>query len=93
MYNNINHNELFQNLLSAHYNLRSGPYSYIEKIEKNLKYLKENTLSKPLEYSIQTIEGRESYLEAIEFLKEQKSLPKLILDERLSKSAEDRIKD
>lgn len=93
MYNQIDFYELSKNLLIAHNNLRKDPQSYIEKVEKMMKSLKGNILSKPLEYSVQTVEGKAIYLEAIEFLKKQKPVPKLKHDERLSKACEDHVRD
>jgi hypothetical protein len=93
MYNQIDHKVLSKNLLIAHNNLRSDPISFIEKIEKTMKQLKGNILSRPMEFSVQTIEGKNAFLEAIEFLKKQKPIPKLKYDERLSKSSDDHIKD
>jgi len=93
MYNQIEHKELTKNLLIAHNNLRTDPQSYIEKVDKTMKMLKGNILSKPLEYAVQTVEGKNAFLEAIEFLKKQKPILKLKYDERLSRSADDHVKD
>jgi len=93
MYNQIDHKEIAKQMIIAHENLRIDPSSYIEKVEKTMKQLKGNILSRPLEYAVQTVEGKDAFLEAIEFLKTQKPVPKLQYDERLSKSAEDHVKD
>lgn len=93
MYNKIDHNELAKELLQTHNNLRSDPKSFIPKLEATMKQFKGTILSKPMEYAVQTVEGKDAFVDAIEFLKKQNPVPKLQYDERLQKSASDHVND
>jgi uncharacterized protein YkwD len=94
MAKSINYEEIVKEIVQQHNELRVNPQSYIPKLENSLKYYKENKIfAPPEEDPIKTTEGPEAVQEAINFLKNQKSLPKLILSEQICKACQDHIKD
>ena len=66
---NTNWEELRQAIVDEHNKLRSDPLSYIPILEAQLEYFKDSVLYRPGETPVQTYEGKEAYLKAIEFLK------------------------
>ena len=76
-------------------NLRKNPKSYIPLIEAEMKLLKKNNILKKLDSNlqIQTIEGKDAYLDAIKFLQLQQPVPPLKEETRLSSAAMDLVKD
>ena len=60
-------------------NLRKDPKSYIPLIEEEMKSLKKNDVLKRKDSNlqIQTMEGKEAYLDAIKFLEYQQPVPPL----------------
>ena len=94
MSKSINYDELIKEIYQQHNELRTNPQSYIQKLENSLNYYKENNIYSPQdEDPIKTTEGIEAVQEAINFLKNQKSLPKLILSDKINKACQDHIKD
>ena len=94
MSKSIHYDELIKEIYQQHNELRTNPQSYIQKLENSLKYYKENNIYSPQdEDPIKTTEGIEAVQEAINFLKNQKSLPKLILSDKINKACQDHIKD
>lgn len=93
MYTQIDHKQLSKDLLKASNQLRSDPKCFIEKLEATMKQFKGTILSKPMEYAIQTVEGKDAFLDAIAFLKKQSPVPTLQYDERLEKSSTDHVYD
>lgn len=89
----VNFNKLKQEILEEHNKVRSNPASYIPKIEKILTYFKGDVIYKPGEIGVQTDEGKAVYKEAIEFLKKQKAIGTLVLNENLSRAAQDHCND
>ncbi len=87
------HTEIRESVLLEHNKLREDPQSYIPILEKYLSYFKENVLVKPGDNRIQTYEGKSAFIEAIEFLKSQKTVRALILDGNLCLAAEDHLND
>jgi len=76
-------------------NLRKDPKSYIPLIEYEMKSLKKNNILKKKDSNlqIQTLEGKEAYLDAIKFLEHQQPVPPLNEESRLSSAAMDLVKD
>jgi uncharacterized protein YkwD len=89
----INYEEIREALFREHNLLRTDPKSYIPHLEEHMNYFKDNILAKSGEIPIQTNEGKEAFQEAIEFLREQKPVQPLNLDEKLTKAAEDHVAD
>ena len=94
MSKSVNYEEIIKEIYQQHNELRINPQSFIPKLENSLKYYKDNKIySPPDEDPIKTTEGIEAVQEAINFLKNQKGLTKLILSEEISKACQDHIKD
>lgn len=94
MTKSINYEELIKEIYQQHNELRTNPLSYVQKLENSQRYYKDNNIySPPDEDPIKTTEGSEAVQEAINFLKNQKNLPKLILSDKISKACQDHIKD
>ena len=76
-------------------NLRKDPKSYIPLIEEEMKSLKKNDVLKRKDSNlqIQTMEGKEAYLDAIKFLEYQQPVPPLKEESRLSSAAMDLVND
>ena len=72
---------------------RTNPTSFVEILSNNLKYFKGNIFARPGSVALQTVEGRAAFEEAIDFLKTQKPLGALKVDERLSQACKDHIND
>ena len=73
--------------------VRRNPQSYIEKLEKSLKYYKDNILYKENEIAIETSEGAEAVKDAIDFLKNQNPVQELIYSKDIALSCKDIIDD
>lgn len=84
---------LSKELLICHNNLRKKPSSYIPKLEEWLKRFKDNILELPGENPLRTFEGPKGVEDAIEFLKYQKPVQELKINELLSKAAFDHAMD
>ena len=94
MSKSINFEEIAKEIFQQHNLIRSSPQTYIPKLENSLKYYKDNKIySPPDEDPIKTTEGPEAVQEAIDFLKNQNSLPTLKLSEQINKACQDHIKD
>ena len=94
MSKSLNYEETIKEIFHLHNELRTNPKSFIPKLENSIKYYKEdNIYSPPDEEPIKTLEGKEAVHDAIKFLENQKSLPKLFLSEEISKACQDHIKD
>ena len=94
MSKSINYEDISNEIYKLHNELRSNPQSFIPKLENSLKYYKDNKIySPPDEDPIKTTEGPEAVQEAIDFLKNQNSLPTLKLSEQINKACQDHIKD
>ena len=89
----IDYNQLSKEILQGTNHLRTDPKSFIPKLEATMKQFKGTILSKPMEYAVQTVEGKDAFIDAINFLKNQKPVPTLQYDERLSKSSRDHVAD
>ena len=91
----INFNLIQMSLYEELNKLRQNPKSYIPLIEAEMKTLKKNNILKRKDSNlqIQTIEGKEAYEDAILFLKQQKPVPALKKENKLSYAAQDLVKD
>ena len=91
----INFNLIQMSLYEKLNKLRQNPKSYIPLIEAEMKSLKKNNILKRKDSNlqIQTIEGKEAYEDAILFLKQQKPVPALKKENKLSYAAQDLVKD
>ena len=76
-------------------NLRKNPKSYIPLIELEMKSLKKNNILKKRDSNlqIQTVEGKDAYIEAINFLQNQEGVPPVKEESRLNSAALDLVKD
>ena len=83
----ISWDELRQAIVDEHNKLRSDPQSFIPILEAHLDYFKDSILYRPGETPVQTYEGKEAYLHAIEFLKKVEAVEGLTLHEGLTQAA------
>lgn len=93
MSSTIDFEKLSESILTEHNRIRQDPQSYIPLLKDYLKHFKDDVLHKPKEAPLQTYEGKAAFEEAIQFLKKQKPLEALTSDERLSKAADDHVRD
>ena len=85
---------LIKQLVEQHNIIRKNPASYVPHLEKHLTYFKGDVMYKPGETcGLQTNEGKAAYNECISFLKSQKALGEVTLDEQLSRAAQDHADD
>jgi len=91
--NVVNWDELKQSIVDEHNKLRSDPQSYIPILEAQLENFKEKVLYRPGETAVQTYEGKEAFLVAIEFLRHVQPVEGLTHHESLSKAASDHAVD
>ena len=88
---------IYENLKSdlyiSHNKLRNNPESFIPILERDMKYLIGNILSRPDETPILTNEGRDAYEEAIMFLRNQESCHSLNNSIYLELAADQHAKD
>lgn len=89
----INYEELENELLRQHNEIRTNPKNYISKLRDCLNYYKDKIYHKPDEDPIQTYEGISAVKEAIQFLRNQKSVHELTLNKDISKACKDHIND
>lgn len=89
----IDFEELATNLIKEINSVRANPQAYIDILEKDKSFLKENVLYRPDEDPLKTHEGEVAYDEAIEFLRNAKPLHELQASEHLSKASLDHAND
>lgn len=84
-----------QSVLTESNRLRADPTSYIPILKEYMTYFKDddNILYKPNQTPLETYEGKNAYLEAIDFLKRQRPVQTLTFDERLTKAAQEHADD
>lgn len=88
-----NWEELRQSIVDEHNKLRSDPHSYIPILEAQLEYFKDSILYRPGETPVQTYEGKEAFLQAIEYLRTVEPVEGLTLHEGLTSAANDHAAD
>ena len=89
----IDYEELALNVFNEQNRARTNPKAYIEKLEYSMKFFKDKILYEPDELPIETYEGVQGFLDAIEFLKNQKPLESLQYSGHLSQACKDHAKD
>lgn len=89
----INFNELTQNIIKEINIARTDPEAYIQILENDKQYFKDNVLYRPNEDPLRTQEGESAHDEAIDFLKSQVALKELTFSEHLSQACLDHVKD
>ena len=89
----VNFNKLKQEILAEHNKVRANPQSYIPILKTILGYFKKDVIYKPGQVSIQTEEGQKVYQDCIKFLEKQKPIGTLVLNDNLSKAAQDHCND
>ena len=85
----VNFEELRKQIFQELNKIRTDPKSYVRNLEQYISYFRPQTniLAKPNEVPVQTEEGAEAFRNAIEFLRKQKSVSKLELNDNLNKAA------
>ena len=93
MSKNIDFEELEEQIYQTHNQIRKNPQSFIPKLKESLNHFREKIYHKPGEDPIQTYEGPEAIEDAINFLKSQRPVKELILDENISRACKDHAYD
>ena len=93
MSKNIDFEELEKQIYQILNQIRKNPQSFIPKLEESLNHFREKIYHKPGEDPIQTYEGPEAIEDAINFLKSQRPVKELILDENISRACKDHAYD
>jgi uncharacterized protein YkwD len=88
-----NFDQFTSELYQEHNRLRNDPQSYIPIIEKELTQLRDKILYRPGETPLQLSEGKSSYEDAINFLKQQYAVPELKVNGHLETAAQSHAKD
>ena len=89
----IDYNEIEEDIINAHNEIRRNPFSYITKLKEISNYFKDKIYHHPKEDAILTHEGIESIEEAMQYLKSLKQLGPLIHSEEISKACRDHVLD
>ena len=89
----IDYQQLALDVFNEQNRVRTNPDSYIEKLERATKFFKDKIFRHPAELPIETYEGVQGILEAIEFLKKQKPVEALQYSGELSQACKDHAKD
>ena len=89
----VNFNKLKQEVFEEHNKIRANPKSFIPILKTVLGYFKKDVIYKPGQIPLQTNEGQKVYQETINFLEKQKPLAALVLNENLSRAAQDHAND
>lgn len=89
----INYTELASSVISEINLARTQPLKYVEILERDMGFFKENILYRPDEEPLRTEEGEAAHLEAIEFLKKQDPLHELVNHEKLELACLDHATD
>ena len=89
----LNLDEIEKELFKLHNKIREDPQSYIPKLKDYLKYFRNKIYHPPNEDPIQTYEGPEAFEDAIQFLKTQKPVGPLELNENIVYACRDHVND
>ena len=89
----INYEEIESELFQLHNELRTKPQNFLPKLRDLLPHFKDKVFTIPGEEPIQTFEGITAVEEAIDFLKSQKPVKELTLNEDISKACKDHLED
>lgn len=93
MANQIDYDELEKQIFNLHNDLRENPQNYIQKLKEDLKYFRNKIFQPPGEDPIQTYEGPDAIDDAIQFLKTQKPVEKLELNDSITQACKDHVND
>lgn len=86
----VDYDYIKKDVFQEHNRIRSDPKSYIPILKKYIRYFNGKLFEKPnSDIGIQTKEGPEAFLEAIEFLGIQKPVCRLKLDNEISKASQE----
>lgn len=91
--NEVNYEEIESELFQLINELRTKPQNFLPKLRNLLTNFKGKIFVIPGEEPIQTFEGISAVEEAIDFLKTQKPVPELALNEEITKACRDHIED
>jgi len=89
----VDYEKLKYEVLAVQNDLRTNPQGFITHLENHLKLFKGNICYYPGEIGLMTNEGVAAVKEAINFLKKQKPLGTIEMDENLCKAARDHAED
>lgn len=89
----IDYDYFAREVFEAQNQLRRYPMSFVPKLEQKLSYFQGNKLCLPHEIPLLTNEGPKAVLEAINFLKQQESIPPLEIKEGMDRACRDHAKD
>jgi len=89
----VDYEELETEIFLLQNEIRLNPKILIQKLKDSLKQFKDNIYHKPDEDPIQTYEGVEAVIDAIEFLKNQNPVQELTLNKDISQACKDHIND
>ena len=85
--------DIEKDLFQLHNQLRQNPQSYIPKLKDYLKYFRNKIYHPPGEDPIQTYEGQDAFDDAISFLKSQKPVEPLELNEYITSACREHAYD
>lgn len=85
--------EISLNIIKEINKVRSDPSSYIDLIEKDKGYFKQNIIYRPEEEPMSTEEGEDAYNELIDFLSSQESLEEVEVDEKITSACNEKAKE
>ena len=88
-----NFEEIETELFQLHNELRTKPQNFLPKLRDLLPHFKDKVFTIPGEEPIQTFEGVSAIEEAINFIKTQKPVQELTLNEEITKACRDHIED
>ena len=89
----MNYEEIEKELFQLHNELRTKPQNFLPRLRDLLSHFKDKVFTVPEEEPIQTFEGIKAVEEAIEFIKKQKPVPELTLNDDITKACKDHIED
>ena len=89
----FDYEEIEQEIFKCHNDIRTNPYSYINKLKDLFPYFNDKIYHHPLEDAITTYEGNDVIEESIQYLKALKPIHELIYSEEISKACRDHIND
>ena len=76
----IDYEQLAIDVFNEQNRVRTNPESYIEKLERATKFFKDKIFRHPAELPIETYEGIQGVYDAIEFLKNQNPVEKVLME-------------
>jgi uncharacterized protein YkwD len=89
----FDYDTLEKEIFDAINQVRTNPKSIIPYLTETIDSFKGDILCIPGKIPVTTLEGADAFIEAIEFLKHQKPVGKVVHDNNLSKATTDHVKD